>query len=134
MAILLIFQNHSSAKTTVQQNISAQKCLDSFLNKISLDGKIKTNPGMFKKILDQDFYLSDFSEKDRLFHKYLKKSQDIAPLISSIKNAILNHHPAIQELICKIEEDKIIQNIGKTELKVINNTIYRILILDIILK
>ena len=104
-------------------------CVDVMLQEMNLHNRILVEQGVIDELLEDDFYLSNFTKAKELIKSHVS-SESLEQLRDRIKNAIVTRHPAINEVICQVNNKGIMSSLGAGSQRVINRTLHSILILE----
>jgi len=103
------------------------------VEKLKIDIKMKSDPGILNDILKNDMYLADFKPFTDMLGDRLTVAQDLRPLLEQIRTGILTKHPAINEFCSAAVDDNLLPKIDQ-EHPLITRTIHHTYLLDTLLQ
>lgn len=82
--------------------------VDKFIEYFNIDLDIKTDPALLRNILDKDFKISGFELGVQSLSDQLNNAQDLHGFLRSIRDGIVEKHPAIDEFLSVVVSKKLI--------------------------
>lgn len=108
-------------------------CVEQVLQKLNVYNFSKTNPTLLKQILEEDMFLGGYGVFVEKMTPYLKEEVSFTPMLTSIREGIINRHPAIGDALCVALEKELFNDASKVNL-IVQRMLHRIFLLDHLVK
>lgn len=86
-------------------------CVDKMIAELGVDHEMMSDPVLLNDILKNDLFLDEVPSIREVLGEKLAKPISMAPMLMTIRSALINRHPAVMEFFCVALEQKLVKDI-----------------------